>query len=173
MGALAYSVPVTGGGDVDAARAAIWRSARNAVSQFTGAPAYDEVHEYLDNNDPCAAGAAGPTLSWLFRDLGGLCDRSANAWLHWLGTYVAVEWARVSLLAGEHDVTLAGPRPDVEAAAGGYRFVELRDYLWQVQPGGLFGDERWLDLDELNDTERRRHAEALTACRCIVCVTVL
>jgi hypothetical protein len=166
LGAIGYSLAVTGDGDIPALRAGIWREARRFADAYTGDPAYQEVHEYLDNNDACDERDPA-ALRWWFKDLGSCCTRSAAAWLHWLHLTVAVEWDRVGQLAAGHGVTITAPRPAWDG--GRERFVVLRGYLWTAGATGLFGDDRHLPLTALTDLERPRFDESLRGCRCRIC----
>ena len=166
MGAIGYSLAVTGGGDVPALRAGIWQEARRFAGAYTGGPAYQEVHEYLDNNDACDERDPA-ALRWWFKDLAGCCTRSAGAWLHWLHLTVAVEWDRIVRLATTHGVTITAPRPSWDARRE--RFVVLHGYLWSADSDALSGDDRHLPLAALTDPERSSYDRSRHECRCGVC----
>ncbi len=53
MGAIGYSLPVAGDGDVPALRAEVWQEALRFAGAYTTGPGYEEVHSYLDHNDAC------------------------------------------------------------------------------------------------------------------------
>ncbi|MBO3752540.1 leucine-rich repeat domain-containing protein [Streptosporangiaceae bacterium NEAU-GS5] len=171
MGASAYSVQVTGDGDMNAARAAIWNSAHHFIRRYVGASAA-EVFEYLDNNDPCAGtDKDGDRLYWWFRDLGGAAGRSACAWVHWLSVMFASDWDTFNFLARQHGYRFSGERPILAdlLTDSPDRFVVLRGEMWHVDGDALYGDDRELRLDDLSFEERDRFREAQTLCRCDLC----
>ncbi|WP_433088726.1 hypothetical protein ACQP1P_21430 [Dactylosporangium sp. CA-052675] len=174
MGGIGFSIGIDGDGDVDAARVAVWEETRTFAAWFhwLGGKAYDELDHYLDGLEPAAiphqAGARRMYL-W-FPNPAGSCLRSMLAWAHWCEVAVAVEWARMRYVAGQHGVTITGSQPD--AAAGKERFVVVRDRLWLVEDDGLRGDNLLLPLDELTAEEAGRVEAARERCGCAVCAGV-
>jgi hypothetical protein len=111
----------------------------------------------------------------LFRDLGGVAWRSANAWVHWLSVMFAADWDTFDFLARKHGFTFVGERPVLSdlLADSCDRFAVLRGEMWQVAPygeDGPYGDDRTLPLDDLSPGEKGRFKDAKTLCRCDLCV---
>ncbi|WP_238009525.1 hypothetical protein KZZ52_27005 [Dactylosporangium sp. AC04546] len=172
MGAVGYSVRVSGDGHVDAFRESTWNLVQNFVHNYTAGPPYADLHSYLDHADPADSpqDAGATTADWWFPDLTGVCHRSANAWLHWFGLAVAVRWPYVRGAARERGVTITQEGPERgEAAPTGDRFVVLRGVLWQIDADGLYADDKWLSIEELSADERAAYEGARELCACGVC----
>ncbi|WP_324785180.1 hypothetical protein [Streptomyces sp. H51] len=171
MGAIECSVPVTGNGDMNAARADLWKCIYGFVRKHVGAST-EEVFYYLDGNDPCDTDDSDDCISWKFRDLAGCCTRSMNVWLHWLVIAFAANWDTFDSVARRHGFTFTGERPVLADLLADMpdRFVVLRGDVWQVYENGLWGDDRVLSLDDLSPEEWDRYEAAKTLCRCDLCV---
>ncbi|MET7393842.1 hypothetical protein ABZS66_10150 [Dactylosporangium sp. NPDC005572] len=172
MGAVGYALRVSGDGNVDAFRESTWNLVQNFVHNYTVGPQYADVHSYLEHADPAGnpQDAGATTANWWFPDLTGVCHRSANAWLHWFGLAVAVQWPYVRGAARQSGVTITQEQPERgEAAPAGDRFVVLRGVVWQIDSDGLYADDRWLPIEELSVDERAAYEAALELCACGVC----
>ncbi|MET7401300.1 hypothetical protein ABZS66_48250 [Dactylosporangium sp. NPDC005572] len=169
MGGIGYSLGISGDGDVDAARSAIWEYTKSFARWCTTSPVYGEVDYYLDDvrteNDPHRPGDT--RMYWWLPDYAGSCVRSMLAWEHWCQLTAAIDWPYLVNEAGRHGVRITQDRPAREDAPN--RFVVLRGYLWLIEDGRLTGDNAMLALDELTAEEAARVEAARERCGCGVC----
>ncbi|WP_238016395.1 hypothetical protein KZZ52_40835 [Dactylosporangium sp. AC04546] len=169
MGGIGYSLGISGDGDVDAARSAIWDYTKSFARWCTTSPVYEEVDDYLDDvrpeNDPHQPGDT--RMYWWLPDYAGCCVRSMLAWEHWCQLAAAIDWRFLVHRAERHGVRITQDRPTREDATS--RFVVLRGYLWLIEDGRLTGDDKMLALDELTDEEAAVVEAARERCGCGVC----
>ncbi|GGM24455.1 hypothetical protein ACFFX1_09015 [Dactylosporangium sucinum] len=169
MGGIGYSLGISGAGDVDAARSAIWDYMQGFAQWCTTSDVYEEVHYYLDDvrpaEDPHRPGDT--RMYWWLPDHAGCCVRSMLAWEHWCHLAAAIDWRFIAYRAGQHGVALTGEPPARDDAPN--RFVVLRGYLWLIEDGRLTGDNSMLELAELTAEEAAAVETARGRCGCGVC----
>ncbi|WP_283138248.1 hypothetical protein [Rhizohabitans arisaemae] len=175
MGAALISLKVSGDGDRAALHEAIWEDVQEFIRMYTASSANNGVYEYLseaveDARDRDLWGADGERLEWTFRDYAGCAARSAWVWEHWFRLALAADRDRFTRLADKHGLSLGDePSPLADLLAGDERYVELRGDLWSVSEDGLHGDDRFVDVTELTDRERKQYATARERCLCGPC----
>lgn len=176
MGAVGFSVTVSGGGDRDALYQKYWQRVSIYLSNYNARPWHGDIGEYINDviREEQRAGRWGPDgdeLTWWFTDFDGCRVRSANLWLHWVKRIFAFDWSGFETVARQHRLVLAGERPSLRELLTdtGDAYQRFSGSWWSVSPEGLRGDDAFVPVAELTSALRAKHAQALEHCLCGVC----
>lgn len=176
MGASLLMVSVSGDGDRAGLHDIIWYTVENQLRKWGAKWWSGDSGDYIGEmiiaeKDAGDWGVDGDQLVFSFNDYAGCCSTSASLWYHWAERILAYNWARVQRSAEQRGLSLVGEAEDLGALLAGdrHRFLRLRNNWWSVNEMGLSGDDKFIPLADLTESQRAKHTEAMRQCLCELC----
>jgi hypothetical protein len=169
MGALGFSMQVSGDGDIEELQDDVLEHVLGWLERSFGDGPYRHHREYLRSarSDRKWSEAGDTALHWMFPDFGGGCTRSKYLWNHWMRLGIAAQWDQVAAIADRHGYEL-GERWSIEDAHTD-SFLELRDELWMIMEDALHRDGGAIGVEDLSPEEQALVETARKVCACAPC----